>query len=281
MSGFLPSNASEGVIPPLDEVGVWLIQCAVVCMASPQNAAGQSWSFIMACIHSVSILFAHSVTPFCCGVCGMVSSSSMPVAAQYSCSHWLTYSPPLSMHRVLTCWPCWFANKVLSLINQFMKSLLCFMGFTHIFPDMSSMIVMKYRFPPSVGCSNSLHRSECTQAQQWPDWKGDDVILAHTYASQVTSLFSSRSWSTMPLTTPFLSFFAGLWHWGVLDIGGSDQGRHGQVCEQYLPSHHWDSCIGCAGCRDCPHPLTWQPHPPWGLTRIQPHPWSGLQNHVS
>ena len=82
MSGFSLSKASSRVMPPLAEEAVQLRQYAAVCMASPQNAIGHLQSFIMACIHSVRVLFAHSATPFCCGVCGMVSSSTIPAAEQ-------------------------------------------------------------------------------------------------------------------------------------------------------------------------------------------------------
>ncbi len=137
----------------------------------------------------------------------MVSSRRIPLVEQYSHRHWLTYSPPLSVCRVPTCLLYWFKNILSILINQLTKLLLCFMGDTHSIPDISSMSVVKYTLPATVGCSNSPHRSECTwskhlEAQGWLDWNGADVILACMHASHTKPLVSSRSWTTMPLTNP-------------------------------------------------------------------------------
>src|SRR5260370_33318755 len=102
----------ENVRPPPKECLKW---CNVTCTgchglidgidsgskASAHRKSGVPGSFINMCPLSRIWQFDLLATPFCSGVCGMVSSMAIPFSAQYDSRVSLMYLPPWSVHRIL------------------------------------------------------------------------------------------------------------------------------------------------------------------------------------
>src|SRR6185503_1908889 len=81
-SGFLPCQASNGVVPFRLLVGVRFRMNTAVLTASPQNAVGIFLAFSMLLAMPTTVWFLLSTTPFCCGEYGAVRWRSTPCPAQ-------------------------------------------------------------------------------------------------------------------------------------------------------------------------------------------------------
>ena len=64
-SGFLPCQASNGVVPSKVLVGPWFRMTTAVLTASPQNAAGILLALSMLLAMPTTVWFLLSMTPFC------------------------------------------------------------------------------------------------------------------------------------------------------------------------------------------------------------------------
>ena len=81
-SGFLPCQASNGVVPSKLLVGARFRMNTAVLTASPQNAVGIFLAFNMLLAMPTTVWFLLSTTPFCCGEYGAVRWCSTPYPAQ-------------------------------------------------------------------------------------------------------------------------------------------------------------------------------------------------------
>jgi hypothetical protein len=70
--GFLPCQASYGVLPSTERVKVRFSTCTAVVTASPQKKLGNFLAFIMDLAMPTTVWLRRSTTPFCCGEYGAV-----------------------------------------------------------------------------------------------------------------------------------------------------------------------------------------------------------------
>src|ERR1700683_5249626 len=107
--------------------------------------------------------FWRSASPFCSGVSGEVVSWRIPRSFKNFFHSLERNSPPLSVRKMSSLQPVSFSTNVNHSLNAAKASLLCFKNDTQTQRDLSSVNVMTYRVPLSVGTGAGPHKSQCTR----------------------------------------------------------------------------------------------------------------------
>ena len=116
-SGFFPEKTSSCVLFSITLCGVRFYTYTAVLAASDHRCIGRSWSWSMALAASMIILFFLSVTPFCCGLYGVVNSLLIHESLHNSLNSFDVHSPPLSDRKVLIFFSVWFYTRTLNSLN--------------------------------------------------------------------------------------------------------------------------------------------------------------------
>lgn len=114
---FTPYRASYRVHICTDLVGKRLRRYSAVDMASAQSLVGKPLCFNIHQAISTSVLFLHSVIPFCSSVYGAVNYRLMPFSSQNVRKSPKLNSPPQSVLSVLTDISNHFSTTTLNILN--------------------------------------------------------------------------------------------------------------------------------------------------------------------
>ena len=137
---------------------------------------------------SLRDLFFHSTTLFYCGVYGIVCCNCIPTSKQRCWTFMFTYSPPLSLWRILIFLMDWFSASSLKSLRCSKTLHFCLRKYTKVYHEKSSRNVITYLALLmdiwGKGPIKSL----------WMSSKGEEALLAFP--------FSNFSWGCLLRTHP-------------------------------------------------------------------------------
>ena len=111
--------------------------------AFAQYSFGKCLATIMMHAISIMVMFFLSETLFSWGVYHAVNFFCMPWVLQKFINSFETYSPPLSVLKILMWCPLWFSTSALNCWKQLNALDLCFTKYTHVFLQYPSIQVRK------------------------------------------------------------------------------------------------------------------------------------------
>ena len=138
-SGFLQEKTSSWVLFLSTLCGVRLCTYTDVLVASAQRCIGISWSWSMALVASMIVLFFLSAIPFYCGLYGVEKSLLIPEALHKSLNLFDVNSLPLSDWKVLIFLSVWFSTKGLNSLHLFKNSIFSFKKYIQVLHKKSSI----------------------------------------------------------------------------------------------------------------------------------------------